>query len=524
MPATTTITQLSPCGQEGHTFSKAQFHYLSKDDAQHAYDSHVERRTKRYIEQRLLHDSVFFDENKCHKVPRFFREELRLGKDELGKGEFGVVYEILSFQRSPALPDDNEDETSSSSSSYSHSWPTSSLVVSPTSGSTKEGTAGSIQTSTLTVPACYGFFVDPTVSSLDDEDQDDFGYNTNSNTDDQSCMEEPRHHLIRNAIRNGQPRYALKFVRNDLKDWKACMAATDLACEAKFLSALCHPNVIKLRGIVGYAGRPHNFGIILDRLSCTLQDKIDQWAKSRHYHRVSLRWMPQPNLLFRTLLSPWCQLCKRNMRTSPFSDRLFEQRVLAVYDVARAMKYLHSKRIVFRDLKPENVGVNLRGDFVIFDFGLSKELKEVDRIVGEDPDLYEATVMTGSRKYMSPEVATCRPYGFSADVFSFAMLFWEVMSLEEAFPHMGLNKHYEQVILGHKRPKSLSHMLPKSLNDMMEHAWSGDPKERPTFQDICEIIHEAAARRNFLVSIDRSQVLREASLESYLDKIGSLGI
>ena len=59
--------------------------------------------------------------------------------------------------------------------------------------------------------------------------------------------------------------------------------------------------------------------------------------------------------------------------------------------------HLHHNRILFRDLKPENVGVDVRGDMRLFDFGLAKELKVRDLV--KAPDEYTATGLTGSRVY-----------------------------------------------------------------------------------------------------------------------------
>jgi serine/threonine protein kinase len=64
----------------------------------------------------------------------------------------------------------------------------------------------------------------------------------------------------------------------------------------------------------------------------------------------------------------------------------------------------------------------LRGDYLIFDFGLSKELKRKDLVEPPD-DGFEATGLTGSRRYMAAEVVSCKNYGFSADVYAFAIFF-----------------------------------------------------------------------------------------------------
>lgn len=136
----------------------------------------------------------------------------------------------------------------------------------------------------------------------------------------------------------------------------------------------------------------------------------------------------------------------------------------------------------------------MRGDAKIFDFGLAKELLPRDMV---GPDQYKASGLTGSRRYMSPEVALCKPYGLSADVFSFSILLWEIMSLKVPFAGYNVERHTEEVVHGGKRPK-----IPKSwpifLRTMLESGWSVNPTHRPSFSRICDLI------RGELVAIEGS--------------------
>jgi serine/threonine protein kinase len=72
-----------------------------------------------------------------------------------------------------------------------------------------------------------------------------------------------------------------------------------------------------------------------------------------------------------------------------------------------------STSIIYRDIKPQNIGSDIRGVFKLFDFGLAKELKDKDLVA--PPDFFDATGACGSRRYMSPEVLLCKEYGLSAD-------------------------------------------------------------------------------------------------------------
>lgn len=65
------------------------------------------------------------------------------------------------------------------------------------------------------------------------------------------------------------------------------------------------------------------------------------------------------------------------------------------------------------------IGFTLDGTVKLLDFGLARV---VDDASPYSNDKYEMSGETGSLRYMSPEVADCRPYNHKADVYSFCKL------------------------------------------------------------------------------------------------------
>ena len=119
-------------------------------------------------------------------------------------------------------------------------------------------------------------------------------------------------------------------------------AAVDLATEAKFLASIRHPNIVKMRGTVGTPGC-YDFMIVMDCLVMTLRDKMALWVEEEKHYRQkeglggTLRRILQNHTINRS-----------HRRHHPHKGDALQQdqhgdKLLAVYDIARAMKYLHNQ-------------------------------------------------------------------------------------------------------------------------------------------------------------------------------------
>jgi serine/threonine protein kinase len=269
------------------------------------------------------------------------------------------------------------------------------------------------------------------------------------------------------AQRNDKGRYAIKRARHDLSKSAQVNAVVDLACEAEFLKRLgSQHSIIRLRGTVGRQGSV-DYGIVLDRLERTLEDQVQIWSRLEKSHHGGVFGVFKSQLDKNALESLWL-------------DRLG-----ALWDVASAIRYLHSHKIVYRDIKPDNVGVDVRGDYKLFDFGLAREVKARDLV--QEPDDYNLTELTGSHRYMAPEVMVCQPYGLSADAYSFAILMWHVLALQVPFGKLSTAQIYDKVVLAGQRPHAIR-KLDHTINDLMQDAWSANRRQRPSFAKICQVL------------------------------------
>ena len=144
--------------------------------------------------------------------------------------------------------------------------------------------------------------------------------------------------------------------------------------------------------------------------------------------------------------------------------------------LAHALKYLHEKNIVYRDLKPDNVGFDGDGVVKLFDFGLACKLPFTS---GED-SIYALTSNAGSPWYMAPEVWLDLPYNRKVDSYLFLILLWELCSLRESFNGHDPEIHFKRVVEEGSRPKTKS-WWSSAVRKLMEARWDRNYTRQPNF-------------------------------------------
>ena len=101
----------------------------------------------------------------------------------------------------------------------------------------------------------------------------------------------------------------------------------------------------------------------------------------------------------------------------------------------------------------------------------------------QGPTKQEHTAETGTYRYMPPEVIRHEKYSFQADVYSFALVLWQLVTHEEPFQGRSQVEAAGLVALEHARPP-LPAGIPNELKGLIEESWSDRPDDRPSFQEI----------------------------------------
>jgi len=275
-------------------------------------------------------------------------------------------------------------------------------------------------------------------------------------------------------------RYAIKRVQDSSKKdpQHYVNAVVDLATEARFLAVVRHANIIKMRAMDDASPYTAGFYVVLDKLYDIMPARLKRWKKE---DGGSL---------------------KKMFKSKDSKVHFWVERLSVAYDLSCALSYLHGMNVIYRDLKPDNVGFDVRGDVKIFDFGLAKELDQRKRF---DDGTYKLTGDTGSPRYMAPEVFLEKNYNETADTYSFSILCWQILALDTPYDHIKTNSLMKKsVILGGVRPK-LKEEWGDGICSLLRECFVDNPN-RPSMADVCERLR---------IEINR---LSDEDVDEYLDE------
>lgn len=161
----------------------------------------------------------------------------------------------------------------------------------------------------------------------------------------------------------------------------------------------------------------------------------------------------------------------------------FPIRMKFAKDCAMGMNHLHLSRppIMHLDLKTHNLLVDAHYVAKVADFGLAK-------VVGP-----EMRGTHGSPVYMAPEILNDEPYNEKADVYSFGIVLWELVTCRLPYEDQklkggtpGLVQLFRLVIGGLRPTMPGPDVCPPKFAELIQRCWDADPQKRPSFQQIID--------------------------------------
>ncbi|XVF66637.1 hypothetical protein PTKIN_Ptkin10aG0052900 [Pterospermum kingtungense] len=152
----------------------------------------------------------------------------------------------------------------------------------------------------------------------------------------------------------------------------------------------------------------------------------------------------------------------------------FKVVVQLALDLSRGLSYLHSRKIVHRDVKTENMLLDAHRNLKIADFGVA-------RVEAQNPR--DMTGETGTLGYMAPEVLDGKPYNRRCDVYSFGICLWEIYCCDMPYPDLSFADVSSAVVRQNLRPE-IPRCCPSSLANIMRKCWDANPEKRPEMGEV----------------------------------------
>ncbi|XP_021998279.1 serine/threonine-protein kinase STY46 isoform X1 [Helianthus annuus] len=146
-------------------------------------------------------------------------------------------------------------------------------------------------------------------------------------------------------------------------------------------------------------------------------------------------------------------------------------------DISRGMNYLHQNNIIHRDLKAANLLMDENDVVKVADFGVARVKAQTGVMTAE----------TGTYRWMAPEVIEHKPYDLKADVFSFGIVLWELLTGKLPYEYLTPVQAAIGVVQKGLRPTIPKNTQPK-LAELLGKCWHKDPSIRPNFAEIIDIL------------------------------------
>ncbi|GMH93888.1 hypothetical protein TrVE_jg1907 [Triparma verrucosa] len=159
-------------------------------------------------------------------------------------------------------------------------------------------------------------------------------------------------------------------------------------------------------------------------------------------------------------------------------NQLFTESKILHYFVQMSLglHYMHSNRILHRDLKTQNIFLLGNGRLVLGDLGICKVLEGTSDF---------AKTCIGTPYYMSPEIFKNKPYSHKADIWALGCVLYEMVTLKHAFDGSSINQLASKIIKGRFPP--ISSRYSAHLKDLITAMLQTNPNKRPSIERILKL-------------------------------------
>jgi serine/threonine protein kinase len=239
--------------------------------------------------------------------------------------------------------------------------------------------------------------------------------------------------------------------------------------EAKVLASLNHPNIATLYGLE----------------SVDSESGSDSSPGPRASSPESRASSPEPRAS-----SPVTFLAMELVEGEDLSERIkrgavpIDEAVSIALQIAEALEAAHDQGIVHRDLKPANIKLRPDGTVKVLDFGLAKawETDHGDSSLSMSPTVTShataAGLILGTAAYMSPEQAAGTPADRRADIWSFGVVLWEMLTGRKLFEGATVSHVLASVLKDTIDLDELPTETPTRIRSLVSRCLRKEPRQR----------------------------------------------
>ncbi|CAB4035030.1 serine threonine- kinase Nek8-like, partial [Paramuricea clavata] len=150
-------------------------------------------------------------------------------------------------------------------------------------------------------------------------------------------------------------------------------------------------------------------------------------------------------------------------------------RVLYLFSqIAVSLSFIHSQRILHRDMKTSNIFLNKTLDVVkVGDFGISTIL---------NTNISKAVSVIGTPSYISPELCENQPYNRKSDIWALGCILYEMITLKRAFEALNLPALVKKILTGAVPPMTGTYS--NEIKDLVTSLLNREPDKRPSIKEV----------------------------------------
>ena len=286
--------------------------------------------------------------------------------------------------------------------------------------------------------------------------------------------------------------------------------ATQISLQDIPVNIRIQPDEIQVGAVIGqggaatvYKGTWNNNPVAVKRLHDTVDqkevqeffDEIEILHKLRHPCIVSLMGgfvseEGRPSIVF--------EYAERGSLNTvlydPLSELSYSLKLEFMKQICHALLYLHSFNppIIHRDLKPANVLVSIQP---LYYARLSNGVQITDSWAVKLADFGLAricnstlTLAQGTVKWMAPELLSNQKYTIQVDIYSFALVMWEIIEQQPFFQEFRFNSQIEIQVVNHNARPAFSPEFPSKFRPLIESCWDTNPDKRPSATEVLETL------------------------------------